>query len=55
MAIVHIGHVAELEERGWVLTESDDGGTPDIACEHYHRANWRGDHDDCCRDRDGHR
>jgi hypothetical protein len=50
MGIIHIGHVAELEALGWVLTYPDEPGEPpDICCEHYHQANWIGDHDDCCR------
>jgi hypothetical protein len=52
MAPIHIGHVADYEQLGWVLTEASDGGPPDIACQHYHQANWQGDHDDCCGKRD---
>ena len=52
MAIVHIGHVAEFEDLGWVLTEAGDGGPPDITCEHYHQANWQGGHSGCCGERD---
>jgi hypothetical protein len=55
LAIMHIGHVAELEELGWILTYPDDdlGQPPDITCEHYHQANWQGGHDGCCGKRDG--
>ena len=50
MAPVHAACIPGLVALGWVLTEADDGGPPDIACQHYHQANWQGDHDDCCGD-----
>lgn len=49
MAIVHDHHVAELEALGWIVTRYPHE-PPDVACPHYHQANWRGDHDDCCGD-----
>jgi hypothetical protein len=53
MGIVHIGHVAEFEDLGWVLTYPDGPGEPpDITCEHYHQANWQGGHSGCCGGRD---
>jgi hypothetical protein len=50
MAIIHVGHVGELEAIGWVLTADveDPDGPPDIACQHYHAAYWEDDHSQCC-------
>jgi hypothetical protein len=42
MAIIHLSHVPELAALGWVRTENDDGGPPDIACSHFHAAHWQG-------------
>jgi hypothetical protein len=48
MAIIHIGHVGELQALGWILT-SNGHEPPDITCRHYHAMHWEGGHgDDCC-------
>jgi len=55
MAIIHIGHVGELEAIGWVLTADPDDpdGPPDICCPHYHAEYWEDDHSRCCGETDG--
>jgi hypothetical protein len=50
MAVIHIGHVPELEALGWITTrQSGPHEPPDCCCLYYHLEHWEGGHgDDCC-------
>jgi hypothetical protein len=48
MAIVHIGHVPELEALGWITTPAGPHESPDCCCIHYHLEHWEGGHNGCC-------